>query len=63
MRSEIKSTQNETSAHHERNSVYITFDCRQNEMNFIWGGWSKKNGPLSKSQSFLFMHVQIFPFT
>ena len=37
MRSEIKSTQNETSAHHERNSVYITFDCRQNEMNFIWG--------------------------
>ena len=37
MRSEIKSTRNETSAHHERNSVYITFDSRQNEMNFIWG--------------------------
>ena len=26
-------------------------------------GWSKINGPLSKSQSFLFTYVQMFPFT
>ena len=35
-------TRNETSTHHERNSAYITFHCRRNEMNFIWGGGPRK---------------------
>ena len=37
MRPAIKSTGNEISTHHKRNSVYITFHCEGNEMNFISG--------------------------
>ena len=32
MKPEMKSTHNEFSNHYKRNSVYITFHCRRNEM-------------------------------
>ena len=47
MRREMKPTQNETSTHHKRNSVYITFYCGQNEISFR--GLSETNDPFSKA--------------
>ena len=56
MKPKMKSTQSKISGYHKTNSVYITLHCGQNEMNFVSGS-SEINGPLSKSQSFLTMHV------
>ena len=61
IRPETKFTQNEISIHHKKNYVYITFHFGRNETNFFLE-WPKINGPLSKNQSFLFTHVQMFPF-
>ena len=33
----LHETRNEISTHHKMNSVYITFHCGRNEMNFISG--------------------------
>ena len=35
MRPEMKSTRSEISIHHKGNSVYITFHCGRNEVNFL----------------------------
>ena len=56
MKPKMKSTRSKISGYHKTNSVYITLHCGQNEMNFVSGS-SEINGPLSKSQSFLTMHV------
>ena len=53
MRPEMKFARNEILTHHKINSVYIIFHCGQNEAKFDFG-YSEKNGPFSKSQSFLF---------
>ena len=37
MRRRMKYTRKEISTHHKTNSVYITFHCGQNEMNFVSG--------------------------
>ena len=37
MRPKMKYTQKEISTHHKTNSVYITFHCGRNEMNFVSG--------------------------
>ena len=37
MRPGMKSTRNEISIYYERNSVYVTFHCRQNETNLVLG--------------------------
>ena len=57
----LHETRNEISIHHKRNSIYITFHCGWNEMNVV-SGVPEINGSLSKSQSFLFKHVQMFRF-
>ena len=42
MRSEIKSTRNWVLTHPERNSLYITFYCGQNETKFGYGAGPRK---------------------
>ena len=37
MRPDMKSTRNEISDDHKRISVYLTFHCERNEMNFVSG--------------------------
>ena len=38
MNPEMKSTRNEISTYHKRNSIYITFHCGRNEMKFRFAG-------------------------
>ena len=59
MRPEMKTTRIKISTYHKRNSVYITFYCRHNEMNFL-SGWSKINTPLSKSDQFCLRMCRCF---
>ena len=61
MRPEMKSTQNEISTDRKRTLFTLIFIA--GEVKWIsFRGSSKIKGPLSKSQSFLFAHVQMFPF-
>ena len=61
MRPEMKSTQNEISTDHKR--ILFTLIFIAGEVKWIsFRGSHKIKGPLSKSQSFLFAHVQMFPF-
>ena len=46
MRPEMKSTRNEISTHHKRNSVYITFHCRRSENEISFSGVVREKQPI-----------------
>ena len=58
MTHEIKSTQNEISIHHKRNSVYITFHCGQNEIKFHFRGGLRKTAHPEKANHICFDEIK-----
>ena len=59
MRSDMKSTRNEISTHHKRNSVYITFQCGRNEMKFRFDGGTRKTTHSVKTNRFCFDDINV----
>ena len=53
----MESTHNEISPRHKRNSIYIIFHCRQNEMNFCLKAGPKKMAHLVKAKYFYFDEI------
>ena len=55
MKPEMKSTRNEISTHHKKNSIYTTFHCERNEMNFV--SWEFRNNRSIKLKPIILVYA------